>query len=169
MEWSQGVCTSSLRDCIIFQQNKLEFRYPAGLLQSLSIPKQKWDKISMDFSHCQFLEFTHPELLLQSFSIPKQTWDSISMEFITRFPKVQGKECIYVVVDKLTKYAHFFSIPLEYNTSQVADLFFREVFRLHGLPRNIDSDRDRRFLNVFWEELFRLSAMELKPITSYHP
>jgi hypothetical protein len=55
-----------------------------------------------------------------------------------------------VVVDILTKYAHLFSIPTEYNTSQVADLFFREVFRLHGLPRNIVSDRDNRFLSAFW-------------------
>jgi transposase InsO family protein len=91
------------------------------------------------------------------------------MDFITGLPKVQGRDCIYVVVDRLTKYAHFFSIPSEYNTSQVADLFFREVFRLHGLPRNIVSDRDSRFLSAFWQELFRLSGTELTPSTSYHP
>jgi hypothetical protein len=62
------------------------------------------------------------------------------MDFITGLPKVQGMDCIYVVVDRLTKYVHFFAIPLEYSASQVANIFFREVFRLHGLPRYIVSD-----------------------------
>jgi hypothetical protein len=95
-------------------------------------------------------EFTHPVRLLQPFSILEQKWDNISMEFIIGFPKVQGRDYIYVVVDRLTKYVHFFSYPSEYNISQVADLFFREVFRLHGLPRNIVSDQDNMFLNTFW-------------------
>jgi transposase InsO family protein len=114
-------------------------------------------------------EMTHPTGLLQPLPIPERKWESISMDFITGLPKVQGRDCIYVVVDRLTKYAHLFSIPSESNASQVADLFFREVFRLHGLPRNIVSDRDSRFLNAFWQELFRLSGMELTPSTSYHP
>jgi hypothetical protein len=54
------------------------------------------------------------------------------MDFITGLPKVQGKDCIYVVVDRLTKFAHFYSIPIEYNAVQVAELFFREFFRIHG-------------------------------------
>jgi hypothetical protein len=80
-----------------------------------------------------------------------------------------ARDCIYMVVDRLTKYAHFISIPSEYSTSQVADIFFREVFRLHGLPRYIVSDCDNRFLNAFWQELFRLSGTELIPSTNYHP
>jgi hypothetical protein len=91
------------------------------------------------------------------------------MDFITGIPKVQGKECIYVVVNRLTKFAHFYAISTEYNVVQVADLFFREVFRLHGLPKNIVSDRGRRFIGTFWRELFRLVATELTPSTSYHP
>jgi hypothetical protein len=91
------------------------------------------------------------------------------MDFITGLPKVQGRDCIYVIVDILTKYAHFFSIPSEYNASQVEDLFFRDVFRLHGLLRNIVSDRDSKFLRAFWQELFRLSTTDLTPSTIYHP
>jgi hypothetical protein len=71
--------------------------------------------------------------LLQSLPIPEQKWESISMDFITGLSKVQGRDCIYVVVDRLTKFVHFFSIPSEYSASQVADIFFREVFKLHGL------------------------------------
>jgi hypothetical protein len=58
----------------------------------------------------------------------------------------------------LTKYAHLFVIPTEYNTSQVADLLFREVFRLYVILKNIVNDRDNKFLSVFWQELFRLSG-----------
>jgi hypothetical protein len=88
---------------------------------------------------------------------------------ITGLPKVQGKDCIYVVVDKLTKFAHFYAILTEYSAVQVADLFFREVFRLHGLSKNIVSDRDSRFIGTFWRELFWLVGTELTPSTIYHP
>jgi hypothetical protein len=133
----KGDVLQYVRECLTCQQNKSELTHPAGLLQPLPIPKQKWESISMDF--------------------------------ITGLPKVQGKDCIYVVVDRLTKYAHFFAISSEYKAPQVAELFFREIFRLHGLPRVIVSDRDSRFLNAFWQELFRLAGTELTPSTSYHP
>lgn len=126
-----------VRECSTYQQNKSEHNLPAGLLQPLPIPDQKWDSISMDF--------------------------------ITGLPRVQGKDCIFVIVDRLTKYAHFFAIPTGYQAIQVVELFFREVFCLHGLPQNIVSDRDSRFLSTFWMELFGLAGIELSPSTSYHP
>ena len=74
-----------------------------------------------------------------------------------------------MVVDRLTKFAHFFAISSNYSASQVADLFFREVFRLHGIPKTIVSDRDSKFTNAFWKELFRLVGTKLATSTSYHP
>jgi hypothetical protein len=74
-----------------------------------------------------------------------------------------------VIVDTLSKYAQLFSIPTKYGASQVAYIFFREVFKLHGILRNIVSDQDSRFLSAFWQELFRLSEIELTPSTSCHP
>ena len=90
-------------------------------------------------------EHTHPTRLLQPLIIPEHKWESISMEFITGFPKAQGKYCIFVVVDRLTKFAHFFSITTDYSATQVTDIFFQEVFRLHGLPKTIVSDMENRF------------------------
>ena len=78
------------------------------------------------------------------------------MDFITGLPKVQGKDCIYVVINRLTKFAHFYAILTDYSAVQVVELFFREVFRLHGLPQNNASDMDSRFIGTFWRELFRL-------------
>ena len=88
---------------------------------------------------------------------------------ITGFPKVQGRDCLYVMVDWLTKFAHFFAISFDYFAAQVAELFFREVFRLHKLPKTIVSDRDSRFTGAFWKELFKLLGTELATNTSYHP
>jgi hypothetical protein len=91
------------------------------------------------------------------------------MDFITGLPRAQGKDYIFMVVDRLTKFAHFFAIAIDFSVAQVADLFFREIFRLHGLPKTIVSDRDSRFMSTFWQKLFRLVGTDLTPSTSYHP
>ena len=91
------------------------------------------------------------------------------MDFITSLPKVQGRDCLYIVVDRLTKFAHFFAISSDYSASQVPELFFREVFRLRGLPKTIVSDHDNKFTGAFWQELFRLVGTELATSTSYYP
>jgi hypothetical protein len=115
------------------------------------------------------VEHTHPAGLLQPLPIPEQKWEIILMDFITRLPLGQGKDCIYVVVESLNKFAHFFSMSSKYSTAQVAELFFREVFWLYGLPKTIVSDRDSKFMGGFWQELFILIGTELTPSTSYHP
>ena len=90
------------------------------------------------------------------------------MDFITGLPKTQGKDCIFVVVERLTKFAHFFAIATDFSAAQVAELFFREIFRLHGLPKTIVNDRDSKFMSTFWQELFWLVGTALVPSTSYH-
>jgi hypothetical protein len=69
----------------------------------------------------------------------------------------------------LTKFTHFFAISSKYSAAQVEEMFFREVFWLHGLPKIIVSDRENRFMGGFWQELFRLVGTKLMPSTSYHP
>jgi hypothetical protein len=95
-------------------------------------------------------EHTHPVGLLQPLSIPEHKWESISMDFITGLPRAQGKDYIFVLVDRLTKFSHFFPIATDFNAAQLAELFFRELFKLHGLPKTIISDRDNRFMSIFW-------------------
>ena len=88
---------------------------------------------------------THPVGPLHPFPIPKQKWESISMDFITGLPKVFGKDYIFVVVDRLTKFDHLFVVTTTFTAAQVAELFFREVSILHGLPKSIVSDREYIF------------------------
>ena len=73
------------------------------------------------------------------------------------------------MVDILTKFDQFFAIESTFTASQVVELFFRDVFRLHGLPKNIVSDRDSMFISVFWKENFNLVGTQLNPSTIYHP
>ena len=72
------------------------------------------------------------------------------MDFITGFPKVLGKDCIFVVVDRLTKFSHFLVVTTTFTSVQVIELFFKQVFRLHGIPKSIDSDKDNIFFSAFW-------------------
>ena len=91
------------------------------------------------------------------------------MDLITGFANVFGKDCIFVVVDRITKFAHLFVVTTTFTIAQVVELFFKEVFRLHGLPKGIVSDRDSRFFSAFWQELFKMVGKNLTPSTRYHP
>jgi len=88
--------------------------------------------------------------LLHPLLIAGQEWESVSADFITIIPEVHGRDCIYVVVDWLTKFMHPFTISSEYEALEVEELFFREVFRLHEFPKYIVSDQENKFLSVSW-------------------
>ena len=115
------------------------------------------------------MEHTHPAGLLHPLPIPAQKLESISMDFITGLPKVFGKDFIFLVVDRLTKFADFFVVTTTFIVAQVDELFFKEVFILHGLPKSIVSDRDSIFFSAFWKELFKMVGKNLTPRKIYHP
>jgi hypothetical protein len=93
--------------------------------------------------------------LLQALPIPDQAWQVISMDFIEALPKSNGADCILVVVDKFSKYGHFIPLAHPYTASKVAHLFMSTVYKLHGLPEAIISDRDCGRHTATYE--FRLS------------
>jgi hypothetical protein len=88
--------------------------------------------------------------LLQPLSIPSQRWEEVSMDFITGLPKSEGKSVIMVIVDRLTKYAHFCALSHPFKASTVATAFMETVQKLHGSPKIIVSDRDPIFTGHFW-------------------
>ncbi|GJS11440.1 retrotransposon protein, putative, ty3-gypsy subclass [Tanacetum coccineum] len=92
--------------------------------------------------------------LLQPLEIPMWKWDEISMDFVTGLPTTQKRhDAIWVVVDRLTKSAHFLPIRKNYGISKLAEIFRQEIVRLHGTPTSIVSDRDPKFTSRFWKGL----------------
>jgi len=101
-------------------------------------------------------DLTTPGGSLQPLPIPGTIWVNVSLDFIEGLPKSRGKDTILVVVHRLSKYAHFMPLSHPFTTVTVAQLYFDHVFKLHGVPKIIVSDRDRIFLSQFWQEFFRL-------------
>jgi hypothetical protein len=91
------------------------------------------------------------------------------MDFIKGLPRSANASCILVVVDKFTKFAHFVPLAHPYIASAVASIFMNEIYKLHGLPNSIISDRDPVFTRAFWRKLFQLAGTALKMSSSYHP
>ena len=112
---------------------------------------------------------SNPAGLLQPLSVPNKPWLDISMDFIEGLPKSHGYEVIFVVVDKLTKFVHFIPLSHPYTAVKVAAIFMKNVFKLHGMPKTIVSDRGSIFTAHFWQELFKLQGIELAMSSAYHP
>ena len=91
------------------------------------------------------------------------------MDFVGGLPRSQGYDTIMVVVDRLSKYAHFIPLTHPYTAKEVAEIFLKEVVWLHGFPTYIVSDRDRVFISSVWTELFKVSGTKLKFSSAYHP
>ena len=98
----------------------------------------------------------HPASLLQMLPIPNWKWEIISLDFITGFPRNQNQnDSIRVIIDKLSKAAHFIPVKTTYKAVNIAEIFMKQIFHLHGIPKVIISDRDPKFTRNFWKSLFK--------------
>ena len=113
----------------------------------------------------------HPPVgRLHPLPVPARPWESIGMDRLGPLPKsASGKDTILIAIDRLTKMARFIPTHSTDTSKETADLFLREVFRHHGLPSNIVSDRDPRFTAKFWEALQKALGVELLMSTAEHP
>lgn len=107
---------------------------------------------------------------LSSNRIPDQPWEVVSIDFITQLPVTKkGHDSIFVVVDRLTKMAHFIAHKMTDNAKAIAQLYIDNVFKLHGLPKEIISDRDSRFTSKFWSSLMETLNIKKNMSTAFHP
>ncbi|KAI3712329.1 hypothetical protein L1987_70880 [Smallanthus sonchifolius] len=106
----------------------------------------------------------------QPLEIPLWKWENITMDLITKLPKTRkGYDAIWVVVDRLTKSAHFLPIKETYSSDRLAEIYVKEVVSCHGVPVSIISDRDTRFTSHFWKKFYKDMGTRLNLSTAYQP
>jgi hypothetical protein len=107
--------------------------------------------------------------LLQPLPVPAASWEIVSMDFVEGLPTSGSANAILVVIDKFSKPVHFIALKHLFMAKTAAQLFLDNVYRLHGMPKSIISDRDKIFTSLFWQSLFKAAGTSLCLSSSYHP
>jgi hypothetical protein len=130
------------------------------------------DKYVAECDTCQRMKASHLKSagVLQPLSIPMWKWDDISMDFIVGLPlTARKKDSIWVIIDRLTKTAHFIAVHITYSVQQYAELYMDHIVCLHRIPKTTISDRGTQFVARFWEQLHECLGTKLIRSSSYHP
>ncbi|KAA3461200.1 reverse transcriptase [Gossypium australe] len=130
-----------------------------------------WLGMKRDTSEFQVkVEHQVPSGLLQPIMVPEWKWDRITMDFVTGLAlNPKKKDVVWVVVNRVTKSAHFIPIRTDYSLDKLAELYIAEIVRLHRVPISIISDRDPRFTSRFWKKLQKALGTKLNFSTAFHP
>jgi hypothetical protein len=110
-----------------------------------------------------------PYGLLKPLQLPERPWNSISMDFITGLPEAGNDNAIWVVVDRMTKMSHFIPVSDTLKPDEMARKFMTHIFKYHGLPTEIISDRGSVFTSKFWTEITNQLGIKRRLSTAYHP
>ncbi|GJY82625.1 putative reverse transcriptase domain-containing protein, partial [Tanacetum coccineum] len=124
------------------------------------------------FNLCKVKDWSiqRPSGLLQQTERPEWKWESITMDFITKLPRIRnGHDAIWVVIDRLTKSAHFLAIREDYSTEKLARLYTDKIVARHRVPVSIISDRDARFTSRLWQTFQKVLGTRLDMSTAYYP
>ncbi|KAJ9564288.1 hypothetical protein OSB04_000254 [Centaurea solstitialis] len=115
-------------------------------------------------------EHQKPHGKLQPLEIPEWKWEHVTMDLVTGLPRtVRKHDAIWVVVDRLTKSAHFIAIREASSSEVLADIYVREIVARHGVPVTVISDRDVRFTSRFWSRFHKELGTKLQFSTAFHP
>jgi hypothetical protein len=115
-------------------------------------------------------DYMKPRGLLQLLSILEWKWDDISMDFIVSLPMTARKfDSIWVIVDRLSKSAHFIPVNTKYRVEKYAEIYIAHVLCLHGVPKTIISNRGSQFVAHLWEQLHASLRAHLIHSSAYHP
>ena len=182
--YKSRLCVSNVMDLrkkILYESHNTVFTMHPGGNKMYQDMKQYywWRGMKKDISEyvskcltCQLVKAKHqePSGLLNPLPIPQWKWDNITMDFVSGFPLTQRKhDSVWVIVDRLTKSAHFLPVLLDYSMDHLAELYVSEIFKLHGIPLLIVSDHNPRFTSRFWKELQLAFGKRLNFSTAFHP
>jgi len=129
--------------------------------------------VGMYVSHCDLclrtkIQHRLPTGELQLLPIPEECWDVISMDFISELPESGGYDSIMVAINTIGKRFHFVKTVTMVTATRAANLYLQNVWKLHGLPRKVVSDRRLQFVAAFMKELYQLLGIEAAMSTAYH-
>jgi hypothetical protein len=170
-----------LRRDILDEAHKTRYTIHPGSTKMYQDLKKKfwWHGMKRDVAEsvaqchvCQQVKAEHqrPARPLQPLSIPEWKWDQIAMDFVVGLPKAPGgQDSVWVVIDRLTKSAHFIPFHIIDSVPNLAEMYNRDIVRLRGVPISIVSDRDSRFTSRFWKCLQDALGTKLNISTAYHP
>ncbi|MCO5608666.1 hypothetical protein L7F22_062880 [Adiantum nelumboides] len=173
--------THSLREKVMYESHAPPYAGHRGIQSTLRAIETYfyWPTMKRDILDyvskcvvCQKTKFDRGKQpgLLQPLPIPNSPWESISMDFIFGLPKsIHGNTGIWTIVDRFSKQAHFIPVKKTINAHQMATLFISQIFKYHGLPSSIVSDRDPRMTSNFWKGLFENLGTRLNFSSVYHP
>ncbi|GJS53931.1 putative reverse transcriptase domain-containing protein [Tanacetum coccineum] len=174
-------CYGDLRSVIMHESHKSKYSIHPGLEKMYQDMKKLywWPNIKADIATyvskcltCARVKAEHqrPSGLLVQPEIPEWKWDNITMDFITKLPKSsQGFDTIWVIVDRLTKSAHFLPIRENDPLDKLARLYLNRIVARHGIPASIICDRDGRFTSNFWRSFQKALGTDISMSTAYHP
>ncbi|GKA67848.1 putative reverse transcriptase domain-containing protein, partial [Tanacetum coccineum] len=174
-------CFGDLRALIVHESHKSKYSIHPGsdkmypdLKKLYSWPNMKAE-IATYVSKCMTCakvkeEYHKPSGLLVQPKIPIWKWENITMDFVTKLPKTTfGQDTIWVIVDQLTKSAHFLPMKETDSLEKLTRQYLKEVVSRHGVSVLIISDRDGRFVSQFWQSLQEAFRTQLDMSTAYHP
>ncbi|GJW98248.1 putative reverse transcriptase domain-containing protein [Tanacetum coccineum] len=170
-----------LRDLIMHESHKSKYSiHPGSDKMYQDLKKLYWwpnmkAEIATYVSKCLTCakvkaEHQKPSGLLQQPEIPEWKWEKITMDFVSGLPRTpSGYDSIWVIVDRLTKSAHFLPIKKTDSIEKLTQLYLKEIVCKHGVPTSIISDRDNLFTSRFWKSLQEVMGTQLDMSTAYHP
>ncbi|GJZ69474.1 putative reverse transcriptase domain-containing protein [Tanacetum coccineum] len=174
-------CFGDLRTLIMHESHKSKYSIHPGSDKMYQDLKQLywWPNMKADIATyvskcltCSKVKAEHqkPSGLLVQPEIPEWKWEKITMDFVTKLPKTtNGYDTIWVIIDRLTKSAHFLPMREMDLMEKLMKLYMKEVVTRHGVPVSIISDRDGRFTSLFWKALNKALGTRLDMSTAYHP
>ncbi|GLT37652.1 hypothetical protein SLA2020_119560 [Shorea laevis] len=170
----------SLQDSIIWEAHNGGLAGHFGRDKTLALAKESfyWPKLGQNvIRHIQRCKVCHQAKIINQntglylpLPIPTSPWEDVSMDFVLGLPRTQqSKDSIMVVVNKFSKMAHFIACQKTNDASFIAELYFREIVHLHGVPKTITSNRDVKFMSYFWRTLWRKMGTQLQFSFASHP
>ncbi|GKD32617.1 putative reverse transcriptase domain-containing protein [Tanacetum coccineum] len=175
------LCFGELRALIMHESHKSKYSIHPGSDQMYQdLKKLYWwpnmkAEITTYVSKCLTcakvkVEYQKPSRLLVQLEIPQWKWENITMDFVTKLPKTAtGQDTIWVIIDRLTKSAHFLPMREDDSLEKLMRQYLKEVVSRHGVPVSINSDHDGRITSHFWQSLHKALGTQLDISTAYYP